>query len=124
MTRYRPTTRQRTARVKRRTKARDEAAATLELLREWHTSRQQSAAKRAAVAEKAHRKNTDRGIYRVPEHLLGLHQEIEPYKVSKHGNPIDSTPAPRRPGGSRRTPRRRDLPGAVARRVARHEATR
>lgn len=102
------TTRQKTARIKRRAKAKAVASAKVEQLREWRQARVDQAAKRSADRAKAFRKN------------------VEPHTVGKHGTQIDSSPGSAWVRGQRRGgrpkfhhPRRRDLPGAIARREVR-----
>lgn len=92
------TTRQKTARIKRRAKAKAVASAKVEQLREWRQARVDQAAKRS----------------------------VEPHTVGKHGTQIDSSPGSAWVRGQRRGgrpkfhhPRRRDLPGAIARREVR-----
>lgn len=122
---------EREERVTRRAKARAAASAKVEALREWRQARADAAAKRAAEAAQKRRDQQQRGVDRVPDRLLGLEVTVEPYAVGKRGTvlaqPDDLNPmgnyADRRARGVRgkkRKPRRRELPGAVHRRVERN----
>lgn len=128
--RYKLTPAEREARGERRANLRQAAANQIQLLREWRDQRERDAAARRAKKKPETR---SRGVDRVPDRLRGLTVTVEPHTVSKRRNPIDSTlgtfrgregnHADRRARGQRgkgRKPRRRELPGAEARRIERN----
>lgn len=125
----------------RRTAALRAARELAEQLSEWRRSRAAEAKKRAKERALELRRQP-RGVDRVPAHLTGLEITVEPHEVGKHGTRIDSSlgvwnlPGGRRYYGSNyaerrrfgqrgrwsksRPPRRRDMPGAQARRIERN----
>ena len=123
-------------RADRRALAREQARAKVQVLRDWHQARADAAEKRRQARHddaklKQAVEDLSRGVHRVPTRLQGLTVTETPYLVSKRGRrlaqPEDLHPsgnyATRRARGQRghvRPPRRRDLPGAVARRIERN----
>lgn len=127
-------------RADRRALAREQARAKVQNLRDWHQSRIDAAEKRRqARHEKAKAKQAvedlTRGVHRVPAHLRGLtgtegrhlygkrdterkHPLAQPEDLHPSGN--YETRRARGQRGKQRPPRRRELPGAVARRVERN----
>lgn len=126
---------EREARVERRRSLREAAAVKVQSLREWREAQSKASLERAR--EKAIERNTQwRGVDRAPARLRGLAVTVEPHETSKRGRPIDSTlgtyrdhegnHAQRRAWGQRSEyfkpgkRRRRDMPGAEARRIQRN----
>lgn len=127
---HKPTTVEREARVTQRATLRAAAAEKVGALREWREARAQAALEKSREAAAA-RNALPRGVDRVPERLRGLAVTVEPYTVGKHGTvldqPEDFDPAgnyrQRRLRGERGKPRRlrrREMPGAEARRIERN----
>lgn len=139
MSKHTLTPEEREQRIERRATIRQ--TSKVELLREWHQSRSTLAEKRAEKAKKKAAKKhaklaeagaTPRGVDRVPAHLAGNPlqraprpsgaqvgvQPLERDPKKQYGDerhPIRLASAPKRPR------RRRDLPGAVARRLERRQ---
>lgn len=127
------------ARLESRAAAREAASAKVTELREWRQQRADAARKRAKAEREARLRVADRGVNRVPEQYQDLYVTVERHEVGKREGaaPIDSTlgvwNGPRGPyvanhdqrrrAGQRRKgrrPRRREMPGAVARRIERN----
>lgn len=128
-------------RTDRRAAAREQARAKVQNLRDWHQARIEAAEKRrnARLKAKAEKTPADRssGVNRVPAHLRGLaptegrhlYGKRDTEQMRPLAQPEDLHPsgnyATRRARGQRghqRPPRRRDMPGAVVRRIARNKA--
>ena len=127
---HKPTTVEREARVIQRATLCAAATEKVEALREWRQARARAALEKAREAAAA-RNALPRGVDRVPDRLKGLSVTVEPHLVGKRGTelaqPEDFDPAgnyrQRRLRGERgkpRRPRRRELPGAEARRIERN----
>lgn len=122
---------EREARRDARRAAREAAAEKVTLLKEWREARRTRAFKATREAIEA-RRSQPRGIDRVPARLHGLAVTTEPYTQGKRGTelaqPADLDPrgnyATRRARGERGKPRRlrrREMPGATARRIERNQ---
>lgn len=131
---YKMTPEQRAERTERRALLRANAVAKVDELRQWRQARIEQAEKRAKETRKAQRKSRlteSRGVDRVPARLRGFAITEDLHLVGKRrdtplAHPDDLHPsgnyASRRAQGQRghqRSPRRRQLPGAVARRLER-----
>lgn len=126
-------------RVDRRKAAREAALAKVAEIRAWRDGRRAAADERAADRRRERKRairqalqdgEQPRGVDRVPEAQRDLYVTVEPYRLGKRGtvlaDPQDRHPAgnyaTRRARGQRgkpRRPRRRELPGAVERRLER-----
>lgn len=137
MSKHKLTLSEREERIERRRTARERAAGKVELLREWHLARSAKAEKRQEKAKKkaanAHAKQLwegkqPRGVDRVPGHLTAGNplqraprpREVEVIVDETRQQYGDGTPGPR-PTRQPRTPRRRFMPGAEARRIERNQ---
>lgn len=127
-------------RADRRALAREQARAKVQNLRDWHAARHEAAEKRRQARHEAAKlkqavEDTSRGVHRVPAHLRGLtgtegrhlYGKRDTERARPLAQPEDLHPSgnheTRRARGQRgkqRPPRRRDLPGAVARRLERN----
>lgn len=128
------------SRADRRATAREQAKAKVQNLRDWHQARAEAAEKRrqarrdAAKAKQAV-EDLSRGVYRVPAHLRGLTgtegrhlygkrdtEQQRPLAQPEDLHPMGNYETRRARGqrGHQRAPRRRELPGAIARRVERN----
>lgn len=128
------------SRADRRATAREQAKAKVQNLRDWHQARAEAAEKRRkARHDEAKAKQAvedlSRGVNRVPVHLRGLTgtegrhlygkrdtEQKRPLAQPEDLHPMGNYETRRLRGhrGHARKPRRRELPGAMARRVERN----
>ena len=110
-----------------RSRTRERAAQLAEAMQEWRRDRIVAAEERRKARRKAREQEEQpsRGVDRVPERLQGGHFTIETHLYGKRD--VDQerplVAQPRQPWAGKRPyrkPRRRDLPGAEARRLERN----
>lgn len=128
------------SRADRRALAREQAKAKVQVLRDWHQARIEAAEKRRQarhddVKAKQAVEDLTRGVHRVPARLQGLTvtegrhlygkrdtKQQRPLAQPEDLHPMGNYETRRARGhrGHGRKPRRRELPGAMARRIERN----
>ena len=116
---------QREDRIERRLTLRETASAKVDQLREWRQARASLAQKRARERAAELRDDQSRGVHRVPAGLtdgnpLQRRPITRPAPVADETKQDGTKRTPRYPSQpSYRRPRRRDMPGAIERRLVR-----